>query len=245
MPRLAWSHLGRIDYEAARSLQERLASARREGAIEDLILTLEHPPVVTIGRNAPDPFAGRPVAEGAPPRLRVDRGGAATWHGPGQLVIYPVVALRSGGRGVRQFVLDLEEALCAVARDLGVSAVRRQGLPGAWVEGVAPRKLGSVGIAVRRGVSLHGASLNVTRGSARGFDGFDPCGLPGVVATSLEDEAPGLGASVEQVAEAYVARWAGIAGRGDVHRVGAAELGGTRMPRAGDFAGGDEVSTWT
>jgi len=245
VPRLSWSHLGCVDYGAARRLQEHLAEERREGRIGDLLLLLEHPPIVTIGRNARDPFVDPAAAEGPVPRLRVDRGGAATYHGPGQLVVYPVVALREGGRGVRRFVDDLEEALCAVARDHGVDAVRRAGFPGAWVVGGAARKLGSIGIAVRRGVSLHGAALNVTRESARGFDGFDPCGLVGVVATSLEDEARGWIPGLARVAEVFAGNWARIAGYDRVERV-RMEL--DRLPGPVAQAGSgrrEEVPSWT
>ncbi len=246
MPGLGWSFLGCVDYGAARRLQERLAEQRRAGRIGDLLLLLEHPPVVTIGRNARDPFGEEDAGSSAVPRIRVDRGGAATYHGPGQLVVYPVVELRSAGRGVRRFVDDLEETLCAVAREFGVEAFRRAGFPGAWVEGSPARKLGSVGIGVRRGVSLHGASLNVSRASARGFDGFDPCGLPGVVATSLEDEAPNWVPGLGRVAESFVDGWARITGDPRPERVaieiGSPEAGLAAAPHA---AGGDEVPSWT
>ena len=190
MSRLEWCFLGRVGYDDARRLQEHLAAERVAGTIGDRLLLLEHPPVVTLGRHAPDPFAA--VARGDAPLppvpVRVGRGGGATYHGPGQLVAYPVVALRSGGRGVRRFVAALEESLCDVARLSGVAAVRRAGLPGAWAPGESPRKLGSVGIGVRRGVTLHGAALNLARSSVDGFRGFDPCGLAGVVATSVDIE---------------------------------------------------------
>lgn len=246
VPRLEWSHLGCVDYGVARRLQEHLADERRAGRIDDLLLLLEHPPIVTVGRNGRDPFAGTSRPAGSVSCVRVDRGGAATYHGPGQLVIYPVVALKSEGRGVRRFVDELEEALCAVAREHGVAAVRRAGFPGAWVEDGRPRKLGSVGISVRRGVSLHGAALNVTRASVHGFAGFDPCDLPGVVATSLEDETPGWIPGLGRVAETFAGCWARIAGYGSADRV-AIDLDrvvpgpGSRAPGAPE----DEVTTWT
>ena len=174
---LRWCDLGRVGYDAARALQARLANDRASGACGDVLLLLEHPPVLTIGRNATAPSAG------ALPVVRTDRGGNVTYHGPGQLVGYPVVALRAAGRGVRAFVEQLEGALCDTAAEFGVAAHVRPGLPGVWTS--ADRKLASIGLAVRRGVTLHGCALNVETCAERGFDGVDPCGLAGVRATSL------------------------------------------------------------
>lgn len=177
---LRWCHLGRVDYDAARALQGRLASARAAGTADDLLLLLEHPAVLTVGRHADAP-PSTPL-----PVLRTDRGGNLTYHGPGQLVGYPVVALRAAGRGVRAFVAALEGALCETAATFGVAAHVRPGLPGVWTD--AGRKLGSIGLAVRRGVTLHGCALNVERRAAEGFAGLAPCGLAGVRATSLVEE---------------------------------------------------------
>jgi lipoyl(octanoyl) transferase len=174
---LRWCDLGRVEYDAARALQSRLASDRASGACGDVLLLLEHPPVLTIGRHAPLP----PVTP--LPVLRTDRGGKLTYHGPGQLVAYPVVALRAAGRGVRAFVAHLEEALSATAAQFGVTAHARPGLPGIWT--AADAKLASIGLAVRRGVTLHGSALNVASCAESGFADLDPCGLPGVRMTSL------------------------------------------------------------
>lgn len=213
---LGWCHLGRAGYAEARRLQEGLAERRRSDSGADLLLTLEHPPVLTLGRNSAEPrrdWAAQgtsPTADGTPV-LRVDRGGGLTYHGPGQLVAYPVVALRSGGRAVRALVEILEESLCEVAAASGVVATTRAGFPGAWVmRGAPPRKLGSVGLGVRRGVSLHGAALNVERRAAEGFAGFAPCGLEGVAATSLEAErnapVPDLAVIAQGFARAFARR---------------------------------------
>jgi lipoyl(octanoyl) transferase len=174
---LRWCHLGRVDYDAARALQSRLASDRAAGGCGDTLLLLEHPPVVTTGRNAPLPAAT------SLPVVRTDRGGKVTYHGPGQLVAYPVLALRAAGRGVRTFVAQLEQALCDTAAHFGVAAYAHPGLPGIWT--AADTKLASIGLAVRRGVTLHGSALNVTAAAESGFAGLDPCGLPGVRMTSL------------------------------------------------------------
>ena len=203
MGSLAWSYLGRIDYPAAREIQERLAAQRHQGAVGDLLLALEHPAVVTVGRGwrGARRDAADARASSDAPWLVVDRGGGPTYHGPGQLVLYPVVALRSGGRGVRTFVDALERALCDAAVALGVAAITRSGLPGAWIETPAGwRKLASIGIGVRRGVTLHGAALNVERDAESGFRDFSPCGLPDVRPTSIESERGGSPPALAEVA---------------------------------------------
>ena len=206
---LGWCHLGRLDYDVACTIQGDLAGARRAGRLGDVVLTLEHPPVITLGRNAPEmpPSPIRDRADGAagdsderPRTIRTGRGGGATYHGPGQLVIYPVLALGRRGRGVRDRVSALGKSCVEVASQRGVAARTRCAYPGAWVGGdEAPRKLASVGIAVRRGVSLHGAALNVERRSEEGFVGFAPCGLAGISVTSLERESGGAESDLEGI----------------------------------------------
>jgi lipoyl(octanoyl) transferase len=187
VPSLRWCFLGRVSYAPARGIQERLAAERAEGGAGDRLLLLEHDPVITSGR----PLADDRPGDGTVHRLQVRRGGLETYHGPGQLVAYPVIALRAGGRGVRSFVAALEGALSDVASAYGVVAWSRPDRPGVWT-GPAERaaKLGFVGLAVRHGVTLHGCSLNVERRAADGFAGITPCGLPGVEVTSLEALAP-------------------------------------------------------
>lgn len=203
---LRWCHLGRLGYDAARALQSRLADARATGACGDLLLLLEHPPVLTIGRNAEPPIGtGLPV-------VRTDRGGKLTYHGPGQLVGYPVVALRASGRGVRALVAALEAALCDTAAAFGVAAHVRPGLPGIWT--ADDRKLASIGLAVRRGVTLHGCALNVAANAESGFAGFDPCGLPGVRATSLVGAGAAADLGVDDAAPVLAAALAARLGLG-------------------------------
>jgi lipoyl(octanoyl) transferase len=182
---LGWCHLGRVDYETARELQDQMARERAEGSRGDLLLTLEHGPVVTLGRRAP-PERERELGAHPAPLVRTERGGDVTYHGPGQLVVYPVVRLAAQGRAVRGFVAALEAALVDVAASFGVFAGTRPNAPGVWVASGA--KLASIGLAIRRGVTLHGAALNLDRRAERGFVGFDPCGLRGVRVTSLESE---------------------------------------------------------
>jgi lipoyl(octanoyl) transferase len=184
--------LGRIDYREAHALQKRLAAARADGRIGDQLLLLEHPAVLTLGRHAdrahvrasPDTLRGRGVE-----MIQVERGGEVTYHGPGQLVAYPIVALARRGLMIRPFVRALESALATTCAAQGVVAGRRDGHPGCWCDpaGVAPRKIGALGLRVERGVTYHGIALNVTV-DLDDFALIDPCGLPGVLSTSIAAE---------------------------------------------------------
>ncbi len=205
--------LGRVPYREAWAVQRTLAAARAAGALEeDQLLLLEHDPVLTLGRNAleahviapPELLAARGIEV-----VRVERGGEVTYHGPGQLVAYPIVALLSpdtprasapgvgvrrppGGRrplGVRAFVEALEGAMADTCAAAGIAAGPRTGHPGCWVDadGPLPRKVGALGIRVARGVTYHGIALNVTTNLAD-FDLIDPCGMPGLRTTSLTRE---------------------------------------------------------
>jgi lipoyl(octanoyl) transferase len=196
----AW--LGRIAYRDAWRLQKALAAARADGRIGDQLLLLEHPPVLTIGRRgdpahvlaAPEVLAARGIEV-----LDVERGGEVTYHGPGQLVAYPILALSRRGLLLRPLVRALEAAMIATCEALGVVAGRRDGHPGCWCDkdGPAPRKIGALGLRVERGVSYHGIALNVAPNLAD-FELIDPCGLPGVLSTSISaelgrDDAPSTG----------------------------------------------------
>ncbi|MEO5885600.1 MAG: lipoyl(octanoyl) transferase LipB [Candidatus Limnocylindrales bacterium] len=192
--------LGRIDYADAHALQKRLVDARAADEIGDRLLLLEHPAVLTLGRHS-DPAHIRVSEAGLATRgirvERVERGGEVTYHGPGQLVAYPIVKLHERGLLLRPFVRALEAALVATCAAHGVAAARRDGHPGCWCDpdGANPRKIGALGLRVERGVSYHGIALNVTV-DLRDFDLIDPCGMPGVVSTSIaheRGEASGLG----------------------------------------------------
>jgi lipoyl(octanoyl) transferase len=186
----AW--LGRVDYHEALALQKRLVAERADGRIGDQLLLLEHPAVLTLGRSS-DPAHIR----ADPPTLaargieivQVERGGEVTYHGPGQLVAYPIIALAERGLMVRPLVRALEAALVATCAALGVQAARRDGHPGCWCDpdGADPRKIGALGLRVERGVSYHGIALNISVDLAD-FDLIDPCGMPGVTSTSIAAE---------------------------------------------------------
>ena len=204
--------LGRIDYREAHALQKRLVADRADDRIGDQLLLLEHPPVLTLGRNA-DPAHVLASAETLRARaievIQVERGGEVTYHGPGQLVAYPILGLSRRGLMIRPLVRALEAALVATCADHGVAAARRDGHPGCWCDpdGARPRKIGALGLRIERGVSYHGIALNVTVDLAD-FDLIDPCGLPGVASTSIaaergEGSAPPSTASVQRAAAIF------------------------------------------
>ena len=185
--------LGRLDYRAAWELQHELVAARAAGSVADQLLLVEHPPVLTLGRHADERHvrasAGELAARGIE-LIRVERGGEVTYHGPGQLVAYPIVRLADREMLVRPLVRALEEAMIATAAAFGVQAGRRDGYPGCWVrpDSVRPRKLGALGLRIERGVSYHGIAFNVTTDLAD-YGLIDPCGLPEVDVTSVAREA--------------------------------------------------------
>ena len=209
--------LGRIAYRDAHALQKRLVDDRAAGTIGDQLLLLEHPAVLTLGRQS-DPAHILASAQELDARgiavERTERGGEVTYHGPGQLVAYPIIHLHERGLLLRPFVRALEAALVETCAAHGVSAARRDGHPGSWCgpDGSSPRKIGAVGLRVERGVSYHGIALNVTV-DLRDFDLIDPCGMPGVESTSIarelgDPDAPPTTASVEQAAGVFALAFA-------------------------------------
>jgi lipoyl(octanoyl) transferase len=173
---------GRVPYANALAWQEQLVAERLAGA-PDALLLLEHPPVYTLGRGADPRFLGD-AGDGAIDVVRVGRGGQVTYHGPGQLVGYPILALRRHRLDVHWYVRTLEQALIDTLGDLGIGAVRREGLTGVWV---GERKIASIGVAIRRWVTWHGFALNVGP-DLGGFAAIVPCGIAGVRMTSVAAE---------------------------------------------------------
>ena len=212
--------LGRIDYAAAHDLQKRLVAERADGSIADQLLLLEHPPVLTLGRHSdpahilasPEVLASRGIDV-----HQVERGGEVTYHGPGQLVAYPIIALAARGLLLRPLVRALEAALVETCASFGVVAARRDGHPGCWCDpdAATPRKIGALGLRVERGVSYHGIALNVSV-ALGDFELIDPCGMPGVTSTSIDAERLGAGGplpdpstgSVERAARAFAPAFA-------------------------------------
>lgn len=194
---LEFRWLGRLPYDEGLRLQHELVDARRAGTLGDTVLLLEHDPVYTIGRT-PDKSSLQGAAPVLPhPVVEISRGGQATYHGPGQLVGYPVLDLQQHGRDLHRYLRALEEALITLCGDLGVAAGRRDGMTGVWV---GPRKLASIGVGVRHWISLHGFALNITPESLAGFNAIVPCGLTGVSMTCLASEAATPELTVEKAA---------------------------------------------
>jgi lipoyl(octanoyl) transferase len=191
--------LGRADYAGTLAAQLDLVARRARGEIDDHLLLVEHDSVLTIGRGADrDAVAGLAL-----PVHEVSRGGEATWHGPGQLVGYPILALQGGERDLHRYLRDLEEVLILTCLDLGVAAGRNPPHTGVWI---GAKKVASIGVAVRQWVTYHGFALNVDCDLAA-FRGFDPCGLSSAVMTSLAAES-GIGCRRGEVVARLVARFA-------------------------------------
>lgn len=180
--------LGLAEYEPTWRAMQRFTDERGPDTADE-IWFLEHPPVFTLGMNASRDHV---LAPGDIPVVQIDRGGQVTYHGPGQLVVYPLVDLRRAGLGVRDIVTALERSVIDYAADLGITAERRKGAPGVYVGG---RKLASIGIRIRRGASYHGVALNVSA-DLEPFHRINPCGYAGLEMTRLADLSPADSVSV-------------------------------------------------
>jgi lipoyl(octanoyl) transferase len=184
--------LGGMEYDAAHALQEAAVAARAAGRVPDLLLFVEHPPVYTLGRGGREEHLLVSVAElaarGAILR-RTARGGDITYHGPGQLVGYPVLHLEERGRDLHRYLRGLEECLIRALAEFGVPATRVPRFTGVWVDesaGGPPRKIAAIGVAVKRWVTFHGFALNVTVDLER-FRAIVPCGLHDRGVTSVHE----------------------------------------------------------
>jgi lipoyl(octanoyl) transferase len=196
-PSLKAEWLGRISYASGLALQEEIVARKvSDPAAPDHLLLLEHEPVYTIGRTPDQSSLGKAASLPYPVHV-INRGGQATYHGPGQLVGYPILDLRRRGQDLHIYLRAIEDLLLNVCASLGVGAQRREGLTGIWF---GNRKLASIGVGVRRWISMHGFALNVTDESLSAFDHITPCGIGGVQMTSLQREAAS-GVSVIAVAE--------------------------------------------
>lgn len=179
--------LGLTDYQDACRLQLKVHQARAEDLIGDALLLTEHLPVYTLGRTSRAEHVGegwaRGVINGIPVHVS-DRGGSVTYHGPGQVVGYPILRLRDHCVGPKAYIARLEETVMRALAELGVPAGRRSGMPGVWVE---DRKIAAVGVRISRGVTRHGFALNVVNDLSP-FSAIVPCGLPGCGVTSVAQE---------------------------------------------------------
>jgi lipoyl(octanoyl) transferase len=209
-------NLGETAYLEAWELQRSLAAAVQQGAIPDTIILLEHPPVVTLGRRTGDEEVH--VPDGASVDVvETDRGGKSTFHGPGQLVCYPILDLNRHGRDVRKYCRDLEEAIIRTLAAFEIAATRIDGLAGVWVEGSPttpphalsgatppPRKICSIGVHISRWVTTHGYALNVDLDPAPFTEWITACGLDDAAFTTMAREL-GRRVTVDEVRPAAAA----------------------------------------
>jgi lipoyl(octanoyl) transferase len=199
-PTLHW--LGRVEYEPTWRAMQRFTESRND-ATPDAIWFLEHPPVFTLGMN------GKPehvLAPGDIPVVNIDRGGQVTYHGPGQLVVYPLLDVRRAGLGIRQLVVTLENAVIEFCRARGVEAIGRRDAPGIYVDG---RKLASIGLRVRRGCSYHGLAFNIAM-DLEPFQRINPCGFAGLQVVDLQ--TLGIADSLESIARGLAPHLLGTLG---------------------------------
>jgi len=200
--------LGTIDYAEAHRLQKELQRKRVGGEVGDIVLLLEHPPVLTMGRSAkaqhvlaaPELLAARGIRV-----HEVGRGGDVTYHGPGQLVAYPIIDLKPDRKDVRKYVASLEETMIRTCADFGLAAGRVEGLNGAWI---GERKVGAVGVRISRWVTMHGLALNVSS-DLRHFEMIVPCGVQDKGVTSLSAEL-GRTVHVSDLFEPLAGHFAGL-----------------------------------
>jgi lipoyl(octanoyl) transferase len=179
-------NLGLVPYGEAWELQRKIAAAVAQGALPDTVLLLEHPPVVTLGRRT-EPGELH-IPQGAKVELvETDRGGKSTYHGPGQLVCYPIFDLTRHGQDVKKYCRDLEEALIRALAPFGLEATRIDGLTGIWVER-PPRKIASIGIHISKWITTHGYALNVDLDPAPFTDWITACGIEDALFTTIARE---------------------------------------------------------
>lgn len=199
--------LGTVRYAQALELQRDLQAKRIAGDIDDVVLLLEHEPVVTLGRSAAERnvIAPKAVLDARGVEVHeVGRGGDVTYHGPGQLVGYPIIDLKPNRRDVRKYVWSLEETMLRTCADFGLTASRIQGMNGTWID---DRKVGAVGVRISRWVTMHGFALNANTDLSH-FDWIVPCGIEDKQVTSLSrelDRDVPVNAVVEHVARHFAA----------------------------------------
>jgi lipoyl(octanoyl) transferase len=188
--------LGLVPYREAWDLQRSLAGAVSQGAIPDTVVFLEHPPVVTLGRRTEATELHVPD-DAAVDVVETDRGGKSTYHGPGQLVCYPILDLTRHGKDVKKYVRDLEEALIRTVAHFDVEATRIEGLTGVWLHR-PPRKIASIGVHISRWITTHGYALNVDLDPAPFTEWITACGLEDAAFTTIAREL-GRAVTVDEV----------------------------------------------
>lgn len=215
-------NLGLEPYESALRLQHQLVAARRQGTIDDMLLLLQHPPVITLGRRGDEAnilVSKEQLAELGVEVHRVERGGEVTYHGPGQLVGYPILDLRQHRTDVGWYMQSLEEVLIRTLADFGIAACRLQGIIGVWLD--ERSKIGALGVRIEDWITYHGFALNVAEDLTH-FQLIVPCGLANVGVTSMEKalgEAVDMVAVRERATENFCAVFAVIASKATLHGV--------------------------
>jgi lipoyl(octanoyl) transferase len=209
-------HLGRVDYGLALALQRKMVALRQQESIGDVLLLVEHPPVLTLGRNAhrEHVVAGDELLTRRGISIfETNRGGDVTYHGPGQLVGYPILHLRgfTPSIGIVEYLRKLEEVLIRTCADFGVLTQRSAGRAGVWTAGTPEKKVAALGVHVSRGVTSHGFALNVTT-DLKDFDLIVPCGIRDRGVTSIEAEADSA-PSLEDAANQVVRHFGRVFGR--------------------------------
>ena len=209
---LCYKDLGQVEYLAALALQERLVELKQREACPDILLSVEHPHVYTLGRSGK---AANILAPQEVPVYRTSRGGDVTYHGPGQLVVYPLIDLRSKLRkAVHRYLQDLETTAIRTLEDFGLRGIRRPPWTGIWI---ANKKIAAIGIAVRRGITFHGLALNVNTDLSY-FNRIIPCGLDWADVTSMAREL-GVNQSLDETRQRFLHHFVKIFGYSDVREI--------------------------
>jgi len=205
MSTLSFKTLANLDYLAAIRLQEHLVALKQQDLLGDILLFVEHPHVYTLGRSGKE---ANVLAAGSLPVHRTSRGGDVTYHGPGQLVVYPIIDLRSKlRRDVHRYVRNLEQSAIQTLADFGIATTRRPPHTGIWIDN---RKIAAIGIAVRRCITYHGLALNVNTDLAY-FQRIIPCGLAWAEVTSMQEEL-GVEQSSREVRQRFLVNFADVFG---------------------------------
>jgi lipoyl(octanoyl) transferase len=246
-------NLGVTPYLEAWDLQRALAAAVSQGAIPDTVILLEHPPVITLGRRTDGRTEVHVPDEAEVAVVETDRGGKSTFHGPGQLVCYPILDLNRHGRDVKRYVRDLEESVIRTVGGFGLEATRIEGLTGVWLES-PPRKLCSIGVHIARWVTTHGYALNVDLDPAPFTEWITACGLEDAAFTTIvreldrpvtvDDVRPRAAAALEEVfgltlEELPVEQGAGLWPQPVHERISAKPI--QSHPRSGEAVGVEQV----
>lgn len=212
MAQLLYQDLGRLDFLAALSWQEQLIELKQRQGVADILLFVEHPHVYTIGRSGD---LNNVLAAHDVPLHRASRGGDVTYHGPGQLVVYPIIGLRSKLRkDVHRYVKNLEMTAIETLKNFGLEARRRPPYTGIWIDN---RKIAAMGIAVRKGITYHGLALNVNTDLSY-FDRIIPCGLSWADVTSMAKEL-GKDPNVHNVRESFLCHFAELFGYTEIENI--------------------------